>query len=141
MTTTARMRIVEAQPKHAPFIAWVVLEAFRSHLERGFWDYLIGGSDAELLRYLETLTTTKAQHWTHLPLFIVAEVDGVPAAALSGYFDEEHGAGRLREGMLEADAETGRTPDPSRIAEAMTIMAVVPEHPPGAWIVEDVATR
>src|SRR5574341_1813552 len=129
MTATTGLQIVEAQPRHAPFIAWVVLTAFRSHLEHGFWDYLVGGSDAELLRYLETLTTTKAEHWVHLPLFIVAEVDGVPAAALSGYFDEEHGAGRLREGMLEADAKTGRAPDPSRIAKAMTIMAVVPEHP------------
>lgn len=141
MTTTAGLRIVDANPKHAPFIAWVILTAFRSHMEKGFWDHLIGGTDEGLLRYLETLATTDAPHWAHLPLFIVAEVDGVPAAALSGYFDEEHGAGRLREGMLEADAKTGRTPDPARIADAMTIMAVVPEHPPWAWIVEDVATR
>ena len=57
------------------------------------------GTDEEVLRYLEALTTSKAPHWTHLPLFIVAELDGEPAAALSGYFDEEHGGTRLRDGM------------------------------------------
>ncbi len=140
MQTLTNLKIVEAQPEHAPFIAWVILEAFRSHLERGFWDHLIGGSDESIIPYLETLTTTEARHWVHHSLFLVAEVDGGPASALSGYFEEEHGGGRLREGILEADAKTGRVPNPERLARAMTIMAVVPEHPPGAWIVEDVAT-
>jgi hypothetical protein len=27
--------LVEARPDHAPFVAWVVMTAFRSHLERG----------------------------------------------------------------------------------------------------------
>jgi len=135
------LRIVEAQPKHAPFIAWVILTAFRSHLEKGFWDFMRPGTDEEVLRYLEALTTSKAPHWTHLPLFIVAELDGEPAAALSGYFDEEHGGTRLRDGMAEADAATGRVPDPEAMGLALTILNVAPEHVPGAWIVEDVATK
>jgi len=141
MTITTGLRIAEAQPGHAPFIAWVILTAFRSHLEKGFWDFMRPGTDDQILRYLEALTTSKAPHWTHLPLFIVAEVDGTPAAALSGYFDEEHGGARLRDGIAEADAATGAVPDPHAIAKAMTIMNVLPEHPPGAWIVESVATR
>ncbi len=141
MTTTTGLQIVEAQPKHAPFIAWVILTAFRSHLEKGFWDFMRPGTDEEILRYLEALTTSKAPHWTHLPLFIVAEVDGEPAAALSGYFDEEHGGMKLREGMAEADAKTGPAPDPEAIGRALTILNVAPEHVPGAWIVESVATR
>ena len=140
MTTTTGLQIVDAQPKHASFIAWVILTAFRSHLPKGFWDFMRPGSDEELLRYLEALTTTKAPHWAHLSLFIVAEVDGVPAAALSGYFDEDHGGPRLREGMAEADAVTGSTSDPGAIAQALTVLNVMPEHPAGAWIIEDVAT-
>jgi translation initiation factor 4G len=135
------LRIVEAQPKHAPFIAWVILTAFRSHLEKGFWDFMRPGTDEDILRYLEALTTSKAPHWTHLPLFIVAEVNGEPAAALSGYFDEEHGGTRLRDGMAEADAATGCVPDPEAMGPALTILNVAPEHVPGAWIVEDVATK
>jgi translation initiation factor 4G len=141
MTTTTGLQIVEAQPRHAPFIAWVILAAFRSHLPKGFWDFMRPGTEAEILRYLEALTTSKAPHWTSLPLFIVAEVDGEPAAALSGYFDEEHGGTRLRDGMAEADAATGQVPDPEAIAKALTILNVAPVHPAGTWIVEDVATR
>ena len=93
MQTNTNLRIVDARGEHAPFIAWVILTAFRSHLEKGFWDFMRPGTDGEILRYLEALTTSKAPHWTHLPLFIVAEVDGEPAAALSGYFGEAHRRG------------------------------------------------
>ncbi len=141
MTTQTSVRIVEARADHAPFIAWVILTAFRSHLPKGFWDFMRPGSDEQLLRYLEALTTSDAPHWAHLPLFIVAEVDGEPAAALSGYFEEEHGGPSLRAAMEETDAKMGTVPDPEAIGQALTVLAVLPEHPPGAWIVEDVATR
>jgi translation initiation factor 4G len=141
VSETIGFKIVEAQPKHAPFIAWVMLTAFRSHLERGFWDFLRPGTDEEILRYLEALTTTKAAHWVHLPLFIVAEVDGEPAAALSGYFEEEHGGMKLRDGIAEVSEATGLEPDPEGLRRALTILNVAPEHVPGAWIIEDVATR
>ena len=58
MTTETRVSIVEATPEHAPFIAWVGLTAFRSHLERGFWDFMLDGDEAYKLRYLEALATT-----------------------------------------------------------------------------------
>lgn len=141
MQTRMNLRIVDARREHAPFIAWVILTAFRSHLEKGFWDFMRPGTDGEILRYLEALTTSKAPHWAQLPLFIVAEVNGEPAAALSGYFGEEHGGTRLRDGMAEADAATGQVPDAEAIGRALTILNVAPEHVPGAWIVEDVATR
>ena len=141
MRTLANLKIVDARPQHADFIAWVILTAFRSHLERGFWDFIRPGTDAQLLRYLRALTTSKALHFTHLSLFIVAEVDGEPAAALSGYFDEEHGGIKLRDGMEEADAATAQVPDAQALDRALTILNVAPEHPPGTWIIEDVATR
>jgi len=141
VTETSGFKIVEAQPKHAPFIAWVMLTAFRSHLERGFWDFMRPGTDEEILRYLEALTMTKALHWAQLPLFIIAEVDGEPAAALSGYFEEEYGGGRLGDGIAEVSEETGHAPDPEGMKRALTVLNVAPEHVPGAWIIEDVATR
>jgi ribosomal protein S18 acetylase RimI-like enzyme len=140
MQKLTNLTIVDAR-EHASFIAWVILAAFRSHLERGFWDFIRPGTDPEILRYLEALTMSKAPHFAHLPLFIVAEVDGEPAAALSGYFDEEHGGMRLFAGMEEVDAVIGEVPDPNEVGRAMTIMPVLPEHAPGAWIVESVATR
>src|SRR3990172_1751975 len=86
MTTETRLTIVEATPAHAPFIAWVTLTAFRSQLERGFWDFLLDGDEAYKLRYLEALATTEQFHWAHYSAFIVAEVDGRPVSALCGYF-------------------------------------------------------
>jgi len=141
VTAASGFQIVEAQPKHAPFIAWVILTAFRSHLERGFWDFMCPGTDEEILHYLEALTSTKTAHWAQLPLFLVAEVDGEPAAALSGYFEEEHAGEKLTDGMTEVFEATGLYPDPAGVKRALTVTNVAPEHVPGAWIIEDVATR
>jgi translation initiation factor 4G len=141
MSGSSGLKIVEAQPKHASFVAWVILTAFRSHLERGFWDFVRPGTDEEILGYLEALTTTKAVHWVQLPRFVVAEVDGEPAAALSGYFDEKHGGMKLGDGMSEVSETTGQGPDPEGMNRALTIMNVAPEHVPEAWIIESVATR
>jgi translation initiation factor 4G len=142
MTTETKLSIVEATREHADFIAWVGLTAFRSHLERGFWDFMLGGDEAHKLRYLEALAKTEQQHWAHYSPFIVAEVDGRPASALCGYLEEELGGPTLRMAMVEANERTGTTEGESAAGfeRAMSIMNVVPEHAPGAWIVENVAT-
>jgi translation initiation factor 4G len=142
MTTETRVSIVEATPEHAPFIAWVTLTAFRSHLERGFWDFMLDGDEADKLRYLEALATTEQLHWAHYSTFIVAEVDGRPASALCGYIDEELGGPTLRMAGIEANQRTGRTEEEAAAGfeRAKSIMNVLPEHAPGAWIVENVAT-
>lgn len=140
MHNPTNFNIIPAQPRHAEFISWVILTAFRSHLDKGFWDFIRPGTDAQLLRYLNALTTSTATHWTHLSLFLVAETDGEPVAALSGYFDEEHGGEGLRDGIAEADAATAYVSDPAAVERALTILTVAPEHVPGAWIIEDVAT-
>ena len=142
MTTETRLTIVDARPEHAPFIAWVTLTAFRSQLERGLWDFLLDGDEAYKLRYLEALTTTEQLHWVHCSTFIVAEVDGRPASALCGYFEHELGGPTLRLAGLEANEKTGRSEEEAAAGfeRAKSIMNVLPEHPPGAWIVENVAT-
>jgi len=143
MTVETEVRIVEATPEHAPFVAWVMLTAFRSHLEKGFWDFLLEENDeAGKLHYLETLATTDQLHWAHYKPFIVAEVNGTPAAALSGYFEEELGGEALQMAMIEANAKTGRSEQQAAagFGRAMSIMNVIPGHVAGAWIIEDVAT-
>jgi ribosomal protein S18 acetylase RimI-like enzyme len=135
--------IVSARPDHAGFIAWVILTAFRSHLPRGLWDFLIDGDDARRLRYLEALTTTTTPHWAHHSAFLVAEVDGRPAAALCGYLDEELGLPALQRGTAEADARLARGAEEvhAGLRRIAPIFLVSPDHAPGAWIVENVATR
>lgn len=135
--------IVEARPDHAGFVAWVLLAAFRSHLARGLWDIWIEGDESRCLRYLEVLTTTNAPHCARHPTFLVAEVDGTPAAALSGYFEEELGMPAFQKGLAEADERFGRTR--AEIAAGLQrtapILHVMPRHEAGTWIVENVATR
>ena len=137
-----QLTIVDARPEHAPFLAWVMLTATRSHLERGLWDFLIGGSDADCLRFLEALATTSKAHWSHYSIFLVAEVDGRPASALCGYFEEEHGMPTILEAIPEANAAVGRTQEDraAGLQRGGSIFKVVPEHVEGAWIVENVAT-
>lgn len=136
------MRIVEGTKDHAAFLAWVSLAAARSHLPRGFWDYFIGPDERECLRYLTALASTDTPHPFHHSVFLVAEVDGRPAAAMCGFTEEETGFGLLGTVMPEVDRILGRPPEAA--AEGMArlgpFMTVTPEHPAGAWIVENVAT-
>ena len=141
MTTATEVRIVDAGPEQARFVAWVTLAAFRSHLPLGMWDYMFGGSDEELLDYLEVLTMTEQRHWGHYSLFSIAEVEGTPAAGLSGFFEETQSGDGLRLAIQEANEKTGRTADPEALGRAMTIMNIVMAHEPGAWVVESVGTR
>ncbi len=135
------VRIVEATPEHSEFLAFVTLTAFRSHLPRGFWDFMLPGDDEARLRYLTALVDTKQRHWCHREIALIAEVDGQPAAASSGYFDEEHGGERFGSGLEEADGAVSRETDPARLKDGLTILSVAPEHPAGTWIVENVATK
>jgi translation initiation factor 4G len=119
----------------------VILAAQRGHLERSFWDHLLGGSEERVVRYLEALTTTEQPHYVHHSIFLVAEVGGRPAAALSGYFaDELRSGGQLERGMVLASAATGVMLEADAMARALTILHVSAEHVPGAWIIESVAT-
>jgi ribosomal protein S18 acetylase RimI-like enzyme len=142
-TVSTRTKIVPAQKEHSAFIAWVMLAAARSHLERGVWDLFVGADEAACLRYLEGLATTEARHLFHWSNFIVAEVDGEPAAGMCGYFDAECGVPAVIEGQRQADAALGRSAEETAAGwgRAGSIMYCSQEHEAGAWIVENVATR
>lgn len=127
-----------------PFLAWVQQEAARSHLPSGFWDLAFPGPDADRLRLIERIARADARSFCHWTRFLVAEVDGQPAAALSGYerpseatgtllaaafseaFDAEGWDGAQRRGMGE------------RVAPFMTCILEAPED---AWVLEWVATK
>jgi translation initiation factor 4G len=138
------LRIVDARPEHAQFLARVILIAHRSHLERGLWDFLVAGSEAECLRFLEVLTTTSQPHWAHHSTFIVAEVEGRPVSALCGYFDGELGTETpwLISAIQEANRVVGRTEEDSIAGwqRACSVAHVAPDHVPEAWVIENVAT-
>ena len=143
MTTATEVRIVEATRGHIPFVAWVVMSANRSHLPKGMWDFSIGGTEEEVLRYLEVLADTEQAHWAHYSLFKVAEVDGVPAAGMCGFFENELGPVSMMAGAAEVNQKTGRSPEDIAAGweRSKAIMGIIMEHEPGAWVVEHVATK
>ena len=134
------VKIIDAREEHVPFIAWVQLTAFRSHLPKGMWDFFIGGSEEEALRFLEAFARTEARHWGSYPAFIIAEVDGMPAAAMTGYFNAESS---FEDGVAEACRTIGLTPDDINEGwkRAGTIALVETEQASGSWITENVATK
>ena len=140
--TTTDITVVDARPEHAPFIAWVMLTAARSHVEKGMWEFMAGPDEARTLRFLEALASTDEAHWAHRSLFLVAEVGGRPASALCGYFDEEHGTATLASVMPLALQAAGVTPQEFEAGwqAGGSIASVAPGHVTGAWIVEHVAT-
>jgi len=141
--TTTDVAIVPARPEHAPFIAWVMLTAARSHLERGSWDMMTGADETTTLRFLEALASAPEPHWMHHSLFLVAEVGGRPASALAGYFDEEQPPTSILAPLPEAAKAIGLTSDEVMAnwqKGGATILNCSPEHVPGAWVVEHVAT-
>lgn len=142
MTTQTNVRIVDARAEHIPFIAWVMLAAGRSHLTTGIWDLVVGDGERETLRMLEALTSTEQRHMGHHSIFIVAEVDGRPAAALSGYIEAELPESAMMEPLATAFATVGRTT--TQLVEgwqrAGSFGIVAPEHAGDVWVVEHVAT-
>jgi ribosomal protein S18 acetylase RimI-like enzyme len=128
----------------ASFIAWVQQEAARSHLPYGFWDLAFIGPDEWRLPLIERIVRAPARSFCHWSGFLVAEVDGQPAAALTAFDRPPVTQGTLfLEAMGEAFAAAGWTDlqggaMQERIAPFMTC---VPEAPEDTWIVEWVATR
>lgn len=144
MTLATDTRIVPATRDHIPMVAWTVMTAGRSHLERGMWELVMGTDDeAKILPYLEVFADTEQLHWGHWSLYLVAEVDGVPAAAMCGFFENDLPAETMVHGVIEADRKYGRTPEEFAAGwqRAGSIANIGREHEPGAWIVEHVATR
>ncbi|MCP5041307.1 MAG: GNAT family N-acetyltransferase [bacterium] len=137
-----RIELRDANRDDAEFIAWVLLTSHRSHLPKGMWDFAITEDEPECLRYLARVAVTSHPHFAHFSTFLVAEVEGQRAAALCGYFDEEIGLPALGKGIAEADAAMGRSEADSAagFARSGSVMHVAPDHEPGAWIVEHVAT-
>ena len=144
MTTATDVRIVSATHEHIPFVAWVVMTANRSHLPRGMWDFYLGADESEVLRYLEAFADTDAMHWGHHSLFLVAEVDGKPAAGLCGFFENELGVASVLMGAAEANEKLGRKLDEVvegwERAKSISGIATV-SHEPGAWVIEHVGTH
>jgi len=137
---------IETRPASADdalFIAWVMQEAARSHLEKGIWDLAFPGEDEQRLEILAKIATTERIHFGHFSCFRVLEVDGEPASALAAYETSEHGIEQLTLGMAEAFSQLGWAQEEMLAVGDRTASfgATRYPNPEGLWIIEWVATR
>ena len=134
-------RVRPADRGDTRFLAWVIQEAARSHLEKGIWDVALPDA-ARRLDFLEALTRTEARSFCHYRGFLIAEVDGCPAAALSGYEPRIGLGGNWEEANAQASRELGFCDaDRQDMATAMASLGnPFPEIPQDRWVIEWVAT-
>ena len=71
-----------ARPEDAGFIAWTILTAQRGHRPRGWFDITLNWPEPQCLAFVRRIATTQRQCWWHVSQFIIAELEGEPAAAL-----------------------------------------------------------
>jgi translation initiation factor 4G len=140
------VHVRRATPDDVALLAWVGLTASRSHLERGLWEYLNGHDEVQTLEFLRRIGTSDAVHLFHQSLFLVAELDGEPAAAMCGYDSATQGLDVFGPVMAEVTAGLGvdlADPDYGRRLGVM-MSGFVTDHdgPPGPrWVIENVATK
>ena len=136
-TTTRPARIDDA-----PFIAWVMQEAARSHLAIGIWDVVFPGPDEQRLKALEALNSTEIIHFGHWSRFLVAQVNGKNAAALSAYEPIRHGKEKIGQAIAESFATMEKSNE--ELAEVPKLFASIRSlgyvNHDGFWIIEWVAT-
>jgi translation initiation factor 4G len=131
-----------ARPEDAAFLGWVILEAGRAHLPRGWYDIALGLPEADCVRALSRLVLTRTPSFWNYANFLVAEDGGEPAAALCS-FSSKTGWGRAEDAMAEAMAPLGWPPDELQAiwTRGAYVFSCAVETPGDPWIIENVAVR
>lgn len=81
-----------AEARDAALLAKTTLLASRSHVTRGAWDLCFPGDDAQRLQHLRAFALAERRSFFHWEVCLVAEDDGVAAAALCAVVPQEIGS-------------------------------------------------
>jgi ribosomal protein S18 acetylase RimI-like enzyme len=71
-----------ARPEDVSFIARNILSSQRGPFPRGWFDIALGWDEPQCLSFVECIAIAQTKSWWHITQFIVAEVEGHPAASL-----------------------------------------------------------
>jgi ribosomal protein S18 acetylase RimI-like enzyme len=85
----SEMEIRRAGPEDATFLAWVMQEADRMGGETSATDLTFAIGEEARLAFLACLANSTQDSYYHHKRFLIATLDGTPAAALSGYIPSE----------------------------------------------------
>jgi ribosomal protein S18 acetylase RimI-like enzyme len=134
--------IRDAKAADAPFLAWVMLAAARSHRPLSFWDYAFPGPDAPRLEYLAALALAEPICFTHYSGFLVAEHEGGPVGGLSAYDSASKGMENFIAALAGLLAARQWSAEHQQLLGLRTapVTTCMPDSPPGVWVIEWVAT-
>ena len=82
MAGRSHTAIRPARPEDASFIARNILSSQRGPFPRGWFDIALGWDEPQCLAFVECVALAPTPSWWHITHFIVAEVEGQPAASL-----------------------------------------------------------
>ncbi len=137
------VRIRRAEETDVPFIAWVMLEAAHSGHEIGLWEVMVPDNESEKLRFIEELAQASTRCLCHYSNFLIAEVDGEPAAALAGYDSSK--ITRQQFAVALHDVQSKLQWSFKRVEEARSrtsvFLSCFPDFSDNSWIIEWVATK
>jgi ribosomal protein S18 acetylase RimI-like enzyme len=94
--------IRHARTDDASFIARNILASQRGPLPRGWFDIALGWGEPQCLAFVERIATAPTPSWWHVSQFIIAEVEGKPAASLCAL--PAAGTGAAAKAAIEAAA-------------------------------------
>jgi translation initiation factor 4G len=135
------IEIRPAKAEDAEFLAWLILTAGRAHVTKGIWEVILGGTEQDNLKFLKLLAVTATPHLFHYSCYLIAELDGQPAAGLGGYDPKRLGTSALQQAMPEVFKQLGYPgPDPEADKRAERVLCCVPDNVQDAWIIDSVAT-
>jgi ribosomal protein S18 acetylase RimI-like enzyme len=130
-----------ARTDDASFIARNILASQRGPLPRGWFDIALGWGEPQCLDFVERVAVAQKPSWWHVSQFIIAEVDGKPAASLCAL--PASGTSAAAKAAIEAAAgESGL--DASDVAAIFQRGAYTRncwvQGGEGDWLIEHVAT-
>ena len=130
-----------ARADDANFIARNILASQRGPLPRGWFDIALGWPEPQCLAFVERIATAQQPSWWHVSQFIVAEVEGNPAASLCA-LPASGTRAAVRAAIEEAANEAGL--DPSEVMAIFRRGAYAAncwvQGGEGDWLIEHVAT-
>lgn len=135
------MTIRSARPDDASFIARTILSSQRGYRPRGWFDIALGWPDAQCRDFIARVATAQAVSMWHVSQFLIAEVDGKPAAALCALHAAGTGplAWRAIEEVATANGLAASELEAIRQRGAYTRACWV-QGGEGDWMIEHVAT-